>query len=188
MDPTLSEQTRQGKPVPEMVVPEIETDSKTAISSASPTSKPQVQLAVDELGKGDDGNAPPDGEISPIRDPMAAKVFRGVLEDSFLEYWWAEILASLIMLLALMAIILILALHQGHTLPSWPFTITLNSLISIMVVILKATMLAILASGKWSLEPSSEMDMLTNNLPRSGSIEVALVRKASAPLPLRRLR
>ncbi|PMD42223.1 hypothetical protein L207DRAFT_527156 [Hyaloscypha variabilis F] len=152
MDPTLSEQTRQGKPVPEMVVPEIETDSKTAISSASPTSKPQVQLAVDELGKGDDGNAPPDGEISPIRDPMAAKVFRGVLEDSFLEYWWAEILASLIMLLALMAIILILALHQGHTLPSWPFTITLNSLISIMVVILKATMLAILASGLGQLK------------------------------------
>ncbi|CAM6002614.1 unnamed protein product [Sphagnum balticum] len=155
MDPHLSEQNHQGKPVPGMVVSEIETDSTTAISSASPTSKTQVQLAVDELEKGDDGNSPPDGEISPIRDPMAAKVFRGILEDSFLEYWWAEILAGLIMLLALMAIILILALHQGHTLPSWPFTITLNSLVSIMVVILKATMLAILASAV-ALDPFSQ--------------------------------
>jgi hypothetical protein len=52
------------------------------------------------------------------------------------------------MLLALMAILLILALHQNHTLPSWPFSITLNLLISIMVIVLKATMLAVLASGK----------------------------------------
>ena len=176
MDVHSSEQIHQGKPVPEIVVPQVEhsLDSTTAISNAF-TGKPQVRLAVDELEKEDDGNTPPDGEISPIRDPLAAKVFRGPLQDSFLEYWWAEILASLIMLLALMAIILILALHQNHTLPSWPFTITLNSLISIMVVVLKATMLAILASGTQSPVLNSNMDMLTDNSPRSGPNEVALV-------------
>lgn len=45
--------------------------------------------------------------------------------------------ASIAILSALMSIILILALHQGRPLPDWPFAITLNSLVSIMVVILK---------------------------------------------------
>lgn len=140
MDPHPTEQTRQSELAPEMAI----TGSEP--SSASPTGKPQIHIAVDEL-KEDDGNAPLDGDISPTGDPWVAKLFGGLLQDTFLEYWWAEILTSLIMLLALMAIILILALHENHTLPSWPFSITLNSLISIMVVIMKATMLAILASG-----------------------------------------
>jgi hypothetical protein len=38
-------------------------------------------------------------------------------------------------------------LHQNRPLPSWPFTITLNSLVSIMVVILKSSMLAIITLG-----------------------------------------
>ncbi|KAE9370897.1 hypothetical protein N431DRAFT_546615 [Stipitochalara longipes BDJ] len=161
MDPHSTEQTRQSELAPEMVITESKqsrlidqhpTSSATAKSSASPTGKPEVHLAVDELDKGDAENAPPDGELSPIRDPLVAKVFRGPLQDSFFEYWWGEILAGLIMLLALVAIILILALHENHTLPSWPFSITLNSLISIMVVVMKATMLAILASGLGQLK------------------------------------
>ncbi|KAE9376115.1 hypothetical protein N431DRAFT_464171 [Stipitochalara longipes BDJ] len=76
-----------------------------------------------------------------------------VLGNSFMGYWGKGIVASAIMLCALMAIILILVLHENRPLPDWPLTITLNSLISIMVVILKGCMLAIVASGllqtKW---------------------------------------
>jgi hypothetical protein len=69
------------------------------------------------------------------------------LTDSFVGYWWKGILACAIMVASLMAIILMLGLHQNRPLPSWPFTITLNSLVSIMVVILKSSMLAIIALG-----------------------------------------
>jgi hypothetical protein len=153
MDPRLTEQNHQSEVTSEIeqsrLTDQYPTVSTTLNSSSSPSEKPQIHLAVEELQNEDDGNVPPKGNLSPIRSPLAAKVFRGPLEDSFFEYWWGEILVSIIMLLALMAIILILALHEHHTLPSWPFSITLNSLISIMVVIMKATMLAILASGNY---------------------------------------
>jgi Protein of unknown function (DUF3176) len=71
----------------------------------------------------------------------------GAFGDSFVAYWWQAIGACAIMLCSLMAIILILGLHQNRPLPDWPLTITLNSLVSIMVVILKASMLALIAPG-----------------------------------------
>jgi Protein of unknown function (DUF3176) len=82
-----------------------------------------------------------------VTQTPTGSIFKGFLGDSFVAYWWKAITACCIMLTSLMAIILILALHQNRPLPNWPFTITLNSPISIMVVILKSSMLAVVASG-----------------------------------------
>jgi hypothetical protein len=65
----------------------------------------------------------------------------------FLKPWWIEIIAGVLVLLSIMAIVLVLALHQNQPLPNWPFGISVNSLVSIFVVILKGGMLLILGEG-----------------------------------------
>ncbi|KAF4545037.1 uncharacterized protein LTHEOB_5448 [Lasiodiplodia theobromae] len=68
--------------------------------------------------------------------------------------WLTEILAYFVSLIALAAIIITLATHDGHPLPDWPFRISINALISVFAVILKATMMIPVAEAvsqlKWS--------------------------------------
>ena len=68
--------------------------------------------------------------------------------------WWLEALSCLLFLLALVAIVVTIYPHQGRPLPQWPYNISVNSLIAIYAVILKATMLLVVAEGlsqlKWS--------------------------------------
>jgi hypothetical protein len=71
----------------------------------------------------------------------------GTSQLGFLKLWWIEIIASVLVLLAIMAIVLTLAIHQNQPLPNWPFGISVNSLVSIFVVILKSGMLLILGEG-----------------------------------------
>jgi hypothetical protein len=61
--------------------------------------------------------------------------------------WLIEILALALALVALTAIIITLALHNGSPLPKWPFQISINALISVFGVILKGTMLVPVAEG-----------------------------------------
>jgi hypothetical protein len=65
----------------------------------------------------------------------------------FLKPWWTEITACVLVLLAITAIVLTLAIHQNQPLPNWPFGISVNSLVSVFVVILKGGMLLILSEG-----------------------------------------
>ncbi|KAL6716055.1 hypothetical protein ACLMJK_007017 [Lecanora helva] len=71
----------------------------------------------------------------------------------YLRNWWLEIGACFTFTLALSAIVLTLRPHQGKPLPQWPFSISINSLISIYVVVLKAAILFVAAEGigqlKW---------------------------------------
>ncbi len=59
----------------------------------------------------------------------------------------------LVSLLSMVAIVLVLRLHEGRPLPTWPFSITINSLVSVFTTIMKATMLVPIAAGisqmKW---------------------------------------
>ena len=66
---------------------------------------------------------------------------------SFLKPWWIELIACVVVLLAIMAIVLTLAIHQNQPLLNWPFGISVNSLVSVLVVILKGGMLLILSEG-----------------------------------------
>jgi hypothetical protein len=71
----------------------------------------------------------------------------GTSRLGFLKPWWIEIIACVLILLAIIAIVLTLAIHQNQPLPNWPFGISVNSLVSVFVVILKGGMLLILSEG-----------------------------------------
>lgn len=67
--------------------------------------------------------------------------------------WWQEVTACLLSTVALLAIIATLRPHQDKPLPQWPYLISINSLLSIYVTILKAAALLVIAEGlsqlKW---------------------------------------
>lgn len=69
------------------------------------------------------------------------------------DRWIWELCAMLMSLSSLVAIVLVLRLHDGRPLPDWPFSITINSLVSIFSTIMGFTLLVPIAEGisqaKW---------------------------------------
>lgn len=55
----------------------------------------------------------------------------------FRDWWLWELVGAMLSLGATVAIIIILAVYDGHPLPSWPYRITLNSLLSVLSTIAK---------------------------------------------------
>ena len=53
------------------------------------------------------------------------------------DWWLWETLSIVLSLAATAAIIIILAVYDGHELPSWPYKITLNTIISLLSTIAK---------------------------------------------------
>ncbi|KAI1609121.1 hypothetical protein EDD37DRAFT_653268 [Exophiala viscosa] len=72
----------------------------------------------------------------------------------FLDNWWMEILSCVAIIVALMAIILTANAYRDQPLPKWPHGLSINTLISIYVAILKAARALILGKGlshlKWT--------------------------------------
>ncbi len=68
--------------------------------------------------------------------------------------WWLEILSGMVICLALAALYITAATYNDKPNPHWPQGLSINSLFSIYVVVLKAAMLTVLGSGinhlKWS--------------------------------------
>ena len=93
-------------------------------------------------------------ESSPnlARHDSSAKSVPRRRRAQFLKSWWLEIGACCIFILALIAIVVTLRPHQNKPLPQWPYSISVNSLISIYAVILKATILLVTAEslGKYN--------------------------------------
>ena len=89
------------------------------------------------------------GENNPnaSRHSAAVKAMSIRRRARFLEYWWLEIGACFIFILALVAIIVTLRPHQNKPLPQWPYSISINSLMSIYAVALKATILLVTGEG-----------------------------------------
>ena len=87
----------------------------------------------------------PAGKDATSHQPSA--VPRSSRRAHFLKNWWIEFSACLIFVFALIAIIVTLRPHQNKPLPQWPYSISINSLISIYVVILKAAILLVTAEG-----------------------------------------
>lgn len=65
---------------------------------------------------------------------------------STLRTWFLEVLSSFLLLIAVSAIVATLYIHDGQPLPQWPFDITINAMLSIYAVVLKASMAFILTS------------------------------------------
>lgn len=66
--------------------------------------------------------------------------------------WWMEISACVLSQVALIAIIVTLQPLKGQPLPQWPYQISVNTLISIYVLVLKATILFVTAEGLGQLK------------------------------------
>ena len=64
-----------------------------------------------------------------------------------LQEWWLEIICGLLAVGALFAILATVYPYNGRPLPQWPYGLSINSLIAIYVVILKATMLLVVTQG-----------------------------------------
>lgn len=92
--------------------------------------------------------------------------------------WLTEILAYFVSLIALAAIIITLATHDGHPLPDWPFRISINALISVFAVILKATMMIPVAEGEFQVLVRAPI-LLTRLSISCQSVEMVLVQRAS---------
>lgn len=90
--------------------------------------------------------------------------------------WWMEIAACLLFFTALTAIVATLYPHQGKPLPQWPYQISVNSLISIYVVVLKGTILLVTAEGlgqlkwRWLLERRPLDDLVTYDQATRGAL------------------
>lgn len=73
---------------------------------------------------------------------------------SVLKIWWPELSASLIFLIALLAILVTLYPHQNAPLPQWPYHISVNSLLSVYAVFLKGAILLVVSQAlgqlKWT--------------------------------------
>lgn len=80
--------------------------------------------------------------------------------------WVAEILCCTLAIISLIAIVITLRLHQDKPLPQWPLGITINALIAIFGVLLKAGLIVPLSEGisqlKWQWfqkQPRKLIDM-----------------------------
>lgn len=69
------------------------------------------------------------------------------------DWWLWELCSLLCSVISLVAIVLVLRLHEGRPLPQWPFSITINSLVSVFATIFSATISVPVAEGisqaKW---------------------------------------
>ncbi|KAI0867343.1 hypothetical protein GGS24DRAFT_507947 [Hypoxylon argillaceum] len=80
--------------------------------------------------------------------------------------WILEIINCGLLLISLFAILATLYPHEGQPLPRWPLSITINALLSIYALFMKASMWLILASGigqlqwSWFLSPQSLKDVV----------------------------
>nr|KAK5451168.1 hypothetical protein LTR18_001185 [Exophiala xenobiotica] len=92
-----------------------------------------------------------------VQDPDAAErtsrksPAHGIFK--ILSIWWLEMICCAIFMGAFLAIVATIYSYQGRPLPEWPYHLTVNTLIAIYVVILKAALLLVTAQGigqlKW---------------------------------------
>lgn len=126
----------------------------TGVSRESPPPEPSEHLTSDDLSSGKvEGSSllavSPDDQRFNLVTRLRSR-FRHV--HGFHD-WWFELLCCVFILIALLAIALTLGTHQGHPLSNWPYPLSINSLISIYVVVLKAAMLLVVAEGMFAIRP-----------------------------------
>ena len=76
------------------------------------------------------------------------------LRSQTLRLWWMEISACFIAFISVAAMVATLIPHQHKPLPEWPYQLSVNTLISVYMTILKGTVVTVVAEGigqmKWS--------------------------------------
>ena len=64
------------------------------------------------------------------------------------RWWWAEVLGYGLAILSFVAIVIVLRVTEGKQLPKWHFGITINTLVALFLVLLKAGLSLPLTEGK----------------------------------------
>lgn len=72
----------------------------------------------------------------------------GSRSPSLVRLWWLETVACVAFLGAMAALIAVLGRYQDQPLPKWPLYVSINSFISIVVIILRATASFVLDEGR----------------------------------------
>ncbi|KAK2015112.1 hypothetical protein LZ32DRAFT_646084 [Colletotrichum eremochloae] len=118
--------------------------TSSSAEAASPseqqlTEHETTRLSVHKTSHERDTTAPPRSETT---------------AESVWMVWWMEIFSSVLALGCIIVIVVILSIHQGKPLPSWPRLISINSLISIFTAVFKASLTLPVAEGlgqlKWN--------------------------------------
>ncbi|RAL12401.1 DUF3176 domain-containing protein [Aspergillus homomorphus CBS 101889] len=99
---------------------------------------------VDELG----------GEDPTRKRPLSTMLLQPRAVGPWGAGWLFEIVSCVIAVGALVAIVVVLQTYDGKPMPNWPYGITLNALISLLVTVMKAAMVYPITEGlsqlKWS--------------------------------------
>ena len=84
--------------------------------------------------------------------PKAQSTETRARRANIFKNWWMEMGACFLFLTALVAVIATLYPHQGKPLPQWPFQMSVNTLLSMYLVVLKGTVLLVTAEGLGQLK------------------------------------
>jgi Protein of unknown function (DUF3176) len=114
--------------------------------------KPPMNSTISERGTTDCGEHI--SESCRLTEKRRARVTTHISIFKILHDWWLEALSFLLVLSLLLVMIATIYPHQGCLLPQWPYSISINSLLSVYVLMLKGAMLLITAEGlsqlKWA--------------------------------------
>ncbi|KAJ0165680.1 hypothetical protein CTA2_10388 [Colletotrichum tanaceti] len=93
-------------------------------------------------------------ESRPLEETVLSHDVTNKPNETMWDAWWVEMLSSLLALGCIIAIVIILSLHQGKPLPDWPALISVNSLTAIFTAVFKASLILPIAEGlgqlKWN--------------------------------------
>ena len=98
-----------------------------------------------------DGSKLEHSELSPVGKarPSSASYCPRWLRD-----WWLELLCCILFTAAMVTIVGVILPYQDQPLPHWPYDVSINTLISILIAIVEAAVLFVVAEGlsqlKWS--------------------------------------
>lgn len=133
-------------------------DSRAALLPSTPSTSPKIESEAI--------NYAPEDTPSP----------------GLLSTWWFELASCVSMLLALAAIIITLAVFDGHPSPSWPYSITVNSLVAVFLVVLKTCLLFPLNEGESLMDQRSNSDTILTLILGISQLKWLWYKKTPRPL------
>ncbi|KAL8660013.1 MAG: hypothetical protein Q9202_006839 [Teloschistes flavicans] len=146
------------------------------LHSLSSATKPRDQKRQNPRLRSEDR---PEDDAGTQSGRMFQKEDSGWLRTVVSHPWLLEIVSSFIAALALLAIIVTLAIHQGRPLPQWPHLISINALIAVFTTIFKASLLMPVAEASVAIDPFSQQVINYYECQRPSSSDVASIPRAN---------
>lgn len=85
-----------------------------------------------------------------LRGPAASlDQAKSSLVESQWRRWWQDIALCCLGLVCLMALVIVLRIFQGQTLPNWPLHLSINTLVSVFNLVLKISVAIVVSSCQY---------------------------------------